>query len=147
MRPRSYCGCDVLIKKLEYCLIKKSNKLNNVLLHLSFGGNCCGGGRGRSRVKFYFWPCGHAATVWPKTAAAAKFLRWNSHFQLKALFFKIRHLFQILNLKQINFLFVNSDIGKYFDSLASEFNKAFQSKLVCLIICNSCKFVVKQHKI
>ena len=37
---------------------------------------------GRKEVlQSFFWPCGHAATIWPKLAMAAKFLSQNSHFQ------------------------------------------------------------------
>ena len=33
-----------------------------------------------SRTKFFFRPCGHAASIWPEMAAVAKFLCQNSHF-------------------------------------------------------------------
>ena len=35
-----------------------------------------------SLTKFFFRPCGHASSIWPKTAAVAKFLRQISHFPI-----------------------------------------------------------------
>ena len=35
-----------------------------------------------SLTKFFFRPCGHAASIWPKTAAVPKFLRQISHFPI-----------------------------------------------------------------
>ena len=32
-----------------------------------------------SLTKFFFQPCCHAASIWPKTEAVAKFLLQNSH--------------------------------------------------------------------
>ena len=41
----------------------------------------------KKKKKSFFLTCGHAATIWPKTSTAAKFLYLNSHFPFETRLF------------------------------------------------------------
>ena len=69
----------------------------NLYIFLSLGVNC-GGGWGGSRAKFQFLPC---ATIWPKTAAVAKFLGQKSHAVKFNIFFKGSSIFMFKVLLNI----------------------------------------------
>ena len=60
-------------------LINPNKSSNLYIQNIAFS---CGCSRGWRRAKFVFRVCGHAATLWPKTAAAVKKILQNSHPEL-----------------------------------------------------------------
>ena len=90
----------------------------------------------KGSLRQFFWPCGRAATIWPKTAVALQFLLRNSHFLLKYYKKQNKNINLFFGFLDIIFIFSNfrfhvvSMLAFIFD----KFHERFQVKIHCYIL-------------